>query len=187
MFVFNWFKPQVSQQVETKEIKEITNSELCIIKREDYEALLSRLQNLEAMMRVLPPNPPKQLPTRTCACEELNTPEQCSKKELNPFQLELERKLNKIRSKMGESHGWDNNGLNNLDDLNKLEQSVMERSLLLSKRHSFGTSNSEQQLPAVEHIDEQQLCNKRMSIPNLLNPKCNNNTTIVVPPNTPIV
>jgi hypothetical protein len=51
---------------------------------------------------------------------------------LTPFQIELENKLKTIREKMGASHGFglSDFALTNLDDLNKLEQSVIEQSIM---------------------------------------------------------
>ena len=128
MFIINWFRP-------TKVTCNITPSQPTqnyVVQKEEYEMLLQRLRTLEAMMNALPMKPIIQNPT-------MPPPPPPMKKKViepiqTPFQAELEHKLRTIRTRMGESHGYgiDKLELENLDDLEKLEQSVMEQSTVLT-------------------------------------------------------
>lgn len=139
MFMFNWFRQ--STPVESTNVKKIgpsvtnsdktANPEMCTIQKDEYDALLRRLRNLETMMNALPLKPitpvasPVLSPSpKTIVCD--------SRDHFTPFQIELENKLRTIREKMGASHGFglSDYALSNLDDLNKLEQSVMEQSIM---------------------------------------------------------
>lgn len=138
MFLFNWFRH--SSPIEnddtrkctmTTTVKIVNNPEMCIIQKDEYDALLKRLRNLEEMMNALPmkhetPVPPPP-PTKPIVCEQ--------KSYFTPFQLELETKIKSIREKMGESHGFGMDlTLNNIDDLDKLEHSVMIQSMSIHKQ-----------------------------------------------------
>ena len=134
MFLFNWFRqvdnsksaPQCEQKIQS----DMNNDDVKIIPRDEYNALINRLSNLEAMIIGIqckqsspiantPPEHYQQLPS-------------VPKEVLTPFQIELENKLKSIREKMGASHGFgiDDFALDNLDDLSKLEQSVLEQSTM---------------------------------------------------------
>lgn len=139
MFLFNWFRSVSNTDAGVKGTNTpVSNNksdnppEVCVIKKDDYDALINRLRNLEAMMNALPIKPvlPTNFELRSTPKPELvDSPKEHP---MTPFQLELEQKLKSIRTKMGASHGFGINGfaLENLDDLKKLEQSIMEQSML---------------------------------------------------------
>jgi len=147
MFFVNWFKNV------TKKDDEI------IIKRVEFETLLNRLKNLEDMMdnisiqQTEPPIPPP-LPSppnskqsehiyKSKNTEIVEDDDETIKIEhvqrehyVVPFQNELESRLKMIRKRMGSSHGWDDINemtLDNVDDLDKLERSVMEKSIIIGR------------------------------------------------------
>lgn len=139
MFLFNWFRQ--TTPVESTDAKKNclsvvdcdkpANPEMCIIQKDEYDALLRRLRNLETMMNALPLKPVTPVSSPMIQ-RPVKIIEDDSKSHLTPFQIELENKLKSIREKMGASHGFglSDFALSNLDDLNKLEQSVMEQSIM---------------------------------------------------------
>lgn len=123
MFLFNWFRQKPSvENTEVKKNSPVVTNEMCIIQKDEYEALLRRLNNLENMINALPlkPVPPIRSQTpKVIICD--------SKDYQTPFQIELENKLKTIREKMGASHGFGSSiyTLSNFDDLDNLEQSII--------------------------------------------------------------
>lgn len=181
MFVVNWFKRQQSPE---------TKQDTIIIKKEEYDELIQRLNKLEEMMDnlpiVQPPNPP---PMPTCLprdeCNECLKMQPIVKTETQhnqvPFQHELEKRLKMIRERMGSSHGWDNCELNNIDDLDNLEQSVLEKSLMMAGHPNIPRTHS----PVKTNFrtnDEAQLSDTPPSIP-IKKIKLTNSPSD--PPNTP--
>ena len=139
MFLFNWFRQATPvKNVDVKKnIPFVTHydksatPEMCIIQKDDYDALLRRLRNLETMLNALSLKP--VTPVSSPALSQTPKTIVCNSKDhFTPFQIELENKLKSIREKMGASHGFglSDFALSNLDDLNKMEQSVMEHSIM---------------------------------------------------------
>ena len=122
MFFVNWFKSLTCRE-QKKEV--LLEPETYTIPKVEYETLLQRLRNLEAMINALPIKP--TVPLSPPASINMNFG--VEKHHLNPFQIELEKKLNRIRQKMGESHGWGK--VDDMNDLEKMEQSVMTQSIRL--------------------------------------------------------
>lgn len=160
MFLINWFK-----HTQTNESK----SENIIIKRDDYEALIQRLNKLEEMMDNLPIEQPMRKPPipppmpneieyngkdETKKKRDHEKTEEIEKKRdemkqiehnmqmYNIFQSELEKRLKMIRERMGTSHGFDECNLDNIDDLDKLEQTVLEKSIMIVGNPEITRSNS---------------------------------------------
>jgi len=140
MFLFKWFSGQT--EVNSNAGKKVCQSaETVTIKKDDFDALLKRLNNLEAMIGALPQIRTPSLPISTTVssanssiisspiCERV-----CDKREvkLNPFQIELENRLSKLRERLGQSHGFGNFPLNDVGDLNTLERSVLEQSMIMN-------------------------------------------------------
>jgi hypothetical protein len=139
MFLFNWFRQTPpAESTDTKKNEPCAANrgkpatpEMCTIQKDEYDALLRRLRNLETMMNALPLKP--ITPELSPVIPRLEKPTiDDSNAHHTPFQIELENKLRKLREKMGASHGFglSDFALTNLDDLNKLEQSVMEQSIM---------------------------------------------------------
>lgn len=126
MFVYRWFMNTSSEQATN--IEKINNDETVTIKREEFNALIARLNNLETLLTALPQSKTQPIsinatPTSTPLSSASSTPKE---HKLNPFQLELENRLSKLRERLGQSHGFGSFPLNNVNDLQNLERSIME-------------------------------------------------------------
>jgi len=71
-----------------------------------------------------------------------------------PFQNELEIRLKMIRKRMGTSHGWNDMPLDNVGDLENLEKSVIEKSIIIGndKNNTRTTSENTSKLPDVQQF-----------------------------------
>lgn len=136
MFLFNWFRySEPKKQVDDKALP----SETYTIKKDTFDTLLKRIQDLTEQVEVLKKQTeqpqihpiPNQPLLNMLTDNEIYIPKKKTYP-TQPFQDELEKKLLKLREKMGQSHGWGDFPLNNLDDLEKLEQSVMEQSRIFN-------------------------------------------------------
>jgi hypothetical protein len=150
MFLFNWFKPQektvkcnkASNNVQTKvedlsSIRNLANEIIppkkdlhttqYVIRKVDYEAMLERMNHLEDMVSKLSSGKPQnEICIKQNVQIKMNTDNYQT-----PFQQELKIKMEQIRQRMGESHGFENKNHNDLvSQLEQLEQSVMEQSLM---------------------------------------------------------
>jgi hypothetical protein len=133
MFLFNWFR------YSNNKTPTITPNETYTIKKETFDTLLNRIRDLTDKVEELKKQTEQPLKINNINLPSLSsTPEPilCTpiKKSypIPPFQEELEKKLAKLREKMGTSHGWGDVPLNNLDDLENLEKSVMEQSMIFN-------------------------------------------------------
>ena len=130
MFLFNWFRYSTPKK---QDEEKPTPCETYTIQKETLDTLLQRIhdltekveelkqQTIHQPLQNIPIAPPLMTDQILYVAKKKPVPVQ-------PFQEELEKKLLKLREKMGQSHGWGDFPLNNLDDLERLEQSVMEQS-----------------------------------------------------------
>lgn len=132
MFLFNWFGYSTPKKEEIPVI-----CETYTIKKDTFDTLLQRIHDLTEKVEELKKQTEQPQVLSIPICPPLLTDQilclpHKKVQPIIPFQDELEKKLLKLRERMGQSHGWGDFPLNNLDDLEKLEQSVMEQSKIFS-------------------------------------------------------
>lgn len=117
--IFNWFKstPKIPDEKEKQRFY--------VLSKDEYDGLIERLRYVESVIHMIPtnsaiPEPPPLPPTITKKNNHINTP---VKHELNTFQIELMSRLERVREKMGASHGF---GIGEVEDIDFLEKSIME-------------------------------------------------------------
>lgn len=151
MFVLNWFMQTLTSD-EPDKISDATNN--VVIPKQEYETILARMQNLENLLTNLnnrtqqacespimsrgpsmpstpiyiSSSPPKLAYSPLSYISRTAT----NDNDMTPFQLELKKRIMTLREKMGESHGFgiDKMELNCVDDLDKLERSILDNDFI---------------------------------------------------------
>lgn len=113
--IFGWFG------FSSKTSKENEKPTVYTLSQDEYETIMQRLRNLEAMINSMPIRPAIPEPPPLPKEDKKKQPKKVVR-QLNTFQQELMTKLEHLRNRMGESHGF---GIGDAEDMEYLEKSLM--------------------------------------------------------------
>lgn len=157
MFLFNWFRYPVEKIEESKQIPAQFKNEgeivvpniigqdttTVTVPKGELDALIDRLKKLEEIINTLPIKilTPTQSQSSSphssvSAHASESSPQIPSKKRgsnQTQFQIELEKKLELLRAKMGESHGFADFTPKRIKECSELAETVMTQSIMFAE------------------------------------------------------